>query len=280
MQKKAMSSFIKQTIPLFALFVGLVVGLAAIKMNTESRKRAANTSVTLSLLPSSGNIMLGSTNQYDLIATFTGGSSTETLDYFRTQIEFNTLYLELPASDYIDTTTSGFDQIFRVDGPQAANGNGKIIIELGSKLHPGPSTSTAVTIAKIHFRGKMLTPGTGTQPLTLTQTATQIVNNQSIPLGLNIQSGSYRVINGNGATPSPTGLPPGCERGEKGNLDCDVDGCIDTSDFELFRQGYGHRKADLNIPPEHHTPDLIDDSDGYVDTADYNILYQNFGTCK
>lgn len=292
---------IKQIIFFLALGSGILVGLALIDRTQDIRNRAAGgATVTLSLSPVSQDIPLGDTQLFLLNATFTGGSPSETLDYLRTQIEFNPSYLELPSATYIDTVSSGFDHIFRVDGPQTANGNGKIIIELGSKTRPGPSTATSITIAKIYFRGKSLTLGTDPQVLTLTSSASQIVNNASDSLVFNLESANYRVIASlisptptstltptitptrtptpGPSSPTPTS-PPSCPRGASGNLDCSLDGCIDTSDFELFRQGYGQLASSLSIPSYHHTPDLIVDAGGFVDTADYNILYQNFGSC-
>lgn len=204
MKKGKVFIFIKRIFPLIALTGGLLIGLIAIKMNTELRKKAAGTTVAFSLLPATSTVTVGDAVQYDLIATFTGGSATETLDYLRTQIEFNSAYLELVPANYIDTAVSGFDQIFRVDGPDVANANGKIVIELGSKAHAGPSTNTAVTVAKINFRGKAVTPGTGTQSLTFTQSASQVVNNQSAVLPFTVSSASYQVT---AAIVSPTPTP-------------------------------------------------------------------------
>lgn len=81
-------------------------------------------------------------------------------------------------------------------------------------------------------------------------------------------------------TPTATPTPFVCIRGANGNLDCSLDGCIDTADFELFRQSFGKTTVELNISPTHHTPDLIVDSNNLVDTADYEILRANFGTCS
>lgn len=81
--------------------------------------------------------------------------------------------------------------------------------------------------------------------------------------------------------PSPTPTPTifVCIRGELGNLDCSTNGCIDTSDFELFRQDFGKPVSQLNIPSNHHSPDLIIDSLNYIDTADFEIFRSNFGRC-
>jgi len=79
--------------------------------------------------------------------------------------------------------------------------------------------------------------------------------------------------------PSVTPTPEVCPRGSLGNLDCSPDGCIDTADFELFRQDFGKSATELNIPSNHHTPDLWVDNNNQIDTADYEIFRANFGTC-
>ncbi|OGG05496.1 hypothetical protein A3D05_01555 [Candidatus Gottesmanbacteria bacterium RIFCSPHIGHO2_02_FULL_40_24] len=75
-------------------------------------------------------------------------------------------------------------------------------------------------------------------------------------------------------------IPPTCPRGDMGNLDCDNFGCIDTADFELFRQAYGKTVGEITVPTGQHTPDLVTDSFNMIDTADYEILRSNFGTCS
>ena len=83
--------------------------------------------------------------------------------------------------------------------------------------------------------------------------------------------------------PSPTDgttPPPGnCPAGDKGNLDCNIDGCIDTADYELFRQNFGSAVGSITVPAGQHTPDLVPDSANMIDTADYEILRANFGSC-
>ena len=81
-------------------------------------------------------------------------------------------------------------------------------------------------------------------------------------------------------TSSPILTPIPCLRGNLGNLDCESDGCIDTGDFELFRPVFGKSVSTLDIPPAHHTPDLVIDSANLIDTADYVIFRNNFGRCN
>ncbi|MBI4137341.1 hypothetical protein HY469_04730, partial [Candidatus Roizmanbacteria bacterium] len=65
-------------------------------------------------------------------------------------------------------------------------------------------------------------------------------------------------------TPTPTPIP--CPGGYLGNLDCSLDSCIDTGDFELFRQAFGQSVSSLTIPLGQHTPDLLLDSSSVIDT--------------
>lgn len=81
-------------------------------------------------------------------------------------------------------------------------------------------------------------------------------------------------------TPTRTPTTTRCIRGPRGNLDCSLDGCIDTADFELFRQAFGLPVSQINISSGHYTPDLIQDAGNLIDTADYEILRSNFGSCS
>ncbi len=84
-------------------------------------------------------------------------------------------------------------------------------------------------------------------------------------------------------TPTSSPTPILCLRGNLGNLDCSNDGCIDTTDYELFRQYFGFTVTALpSIPSGQlmHTPDLIVDNSNAIDTSDYEIIRSNFGTCQ
>lgn len=81
-------------------------------------------------------------------------------------------------------------------------------------------------------------------------------------------------------TLTPTYTPIPCPAGEKGNLDCSADSCINTADFELFRQAFGNDKNDSSLMLYPHTPDLFQDDSNIIDTADYQIFYSNFATCS
>lgn len=111
--------------------------------------------VLLSVVPSSATFAAGESKAFELQAAFSSGSATQKLDYFKAEISFNKEVLQMPAGSYVDTQISGFDKIFRVDGPTAANEAGKIIIELGAKTAgSGPSTEKTITIAKFNLKAK------------------------------------------------------------------------------------------------------------------------------
>lgn len=186
------------------LLLSLLIGLILVGKRQEIRKEAGASKVTLALYPTTESFNLNGTKTFTLMATFTGGSSTEKLDYFKTEISFSNNYLRVPANAYVDTSQSGFGKIFRVDGPVAANESGKIIIELGASTPgSGPPTAQALTIAKIYFEGKTVTPSSQTLGIG----TSQVVNNQAGTIPVTTQPASY-TVGGIGVTPTPT---PNCE---------------------------------------------------------------------
>ena len=99
---------------------------------------------------------------------------------------------------------------------------------------------------------------------TLTRTPTTIPTNTVIPTATR--------------TPTPTSFP--CSAGAQGNLDSSLNACIDTGDFELFRQAFGKQVSSLNTPAGQHTPNLLQDSSLIIDTGDYGVFSLNFGICQ
>ncbi len=151
----------------------------------------AASNVTLALDPSPYTFGLNETKTYELKATFTNGSPSETVDYFKTEISFSTQYLKMPADNYVYTAQSGFQVIFRVDGPTAASEYGKIVIELDAGWSGnGPSTEGEITIARIDFEAIALTPSAQT----LTIENTQVVNDQGEEIPASSQVASYTVV--------------------------------------------------------------------------------------
>lgn len=194
---------------IIGLLVSLVLALRLAGTRQEIRKKAAGAVMSLSLYPVSETIGVGQAKLFELKAAFSGGSSTEKLDYFKTELSFNPGYIKVPEGKYLDTGESGFGKIIRVDGPQAANESGKIIIELGAGTPgTGPSTDKPVTIAKLYFEGKGVTPAS--QDVKIGQT--QAVNNQSSDINVTSQSAKYLVTLSADTTPTPTptSIPSSC----------------------------------------------------------------------
>jgi len=207
---------------IFALVIALILILglyAAIRLagqEQELRKKAASSGVqaSLHLIPLQQTLTVGETKEFELQATFTGAESGERLDYFRTEFNFSTLYLDIPPDTYIDVSQSGFNRIFRVDGPIAANSSGNIVIELGASV-PGngplvynqSGTPVVLTIAKIKFRGKAVTSGFKPLSFLTDKFNSQLVNNQSLYLSPQYADGSYQVVAGT-VTLNPTAGPP------------------------------------------------------------------------
>lgn len=80
--------------------------------------------------------------------------------------------------------------------------------------------------------------------------------------------------------PPPTNTPsPSCPSANKGNLNCDPQGCVNNEDFNLFRNNYFGKVIPTSIPQNQSTPNLYPDNNTIIDTADYEILRQNYNKC-
>lgn len=181
-------------IPLVLLLLAIPLSILLTGQKQDLRKKASGTGasgINLSLYPSNETFENSETKEFTLIATFADGVATEKLDYFKTVVSFDKNYLQMPADKYVDTSSSGFGTIFRVDGPTAANQNGKITIELGSTTPgTGPATKNPVTIAKIYFRA--ISPVSISQSVTLSDV--QMINNSQSNISLLAAQGfSYTV---------------------------------------------------------------------------------------
>ncbi len=196
------------------LLLAVFAGLSLVKQSQEIRKKASGSVATLAFYPVKDNFQLNETKVFELKATFTAGSAIEKIDYLKTEINFSKDYLLIPSGKYVDTSSTGLDKIFRVDGPQASNDSGKTIIEIGASVPgSGPSTDKPITLAKIYYTGKAKTPSL--QDVTIG--TTQVVNNQSANIPVTLQGFSYTVGDSanitptdGSSTPTPT-LPPNCK---------------------------------------------------------------------
>ncbi|MCL5797590.1 MAG: hypothetical protein M1366_02205 [Patescibacteria group bacterium] len=180
---------------LLLLLVALFVAVVLVRQNQELRNRAAGLSVTLSLNPSTDNLSTSKPKEFDIIATFQNGSSGEKLDGIRTVLNFPAANIFIPDSPLIDTSTSGLSP-YKVDSPAVANQAGKMNITLiASTPGSGPSTDKPVIIAKVFLQGKA--PITSTS---VTFSDTQIVNNQSAQVPVQLESANLGVVMDNGTS--------------------------------------------------------------------------------
>lgn len=187
-------------ISLLLLVVILPVSIVLTQKKQDIRKKASGTGtsgITLSLYPTDETFNKNETKVFTLTATFADGVPAEKLDYFKTVVTFDKNYLQIPVDKYVDTSSSGFDTIFKVDGPTAANQNGKITIELGASTPgTGPATDKPITIAKIYFRA--ILPVSASQNVTLGNA--QIVNNSKSSISLLSAQGFTYTINPTSST--------------------------------------------------------------------------------
>lgn len=182
-------------IPLVLLLLAIPLSILLTQQRQEIRKKASGTGasgISLSLYPTDETFNKNETKVFTLTATFADGVVDEKLDYFKTVVTFDKNYLQIPVDKYIDTSSSGFDTIFKVDGPTAANQTGQITIELGASTPgAGPATDKPITIAKIYFRA--ILPVSSAQSVTLGNA--QIVNNSKGNISLLTAQGFSYTIN-------------------------------------------------------------------------------------
>lgn len=69
-----------------------------------------------------------------------------------------------------------------------------------------------------------------------------------------------------------------CPRGNLGNLNCSLDGCINSLDLAIFIPAFGI-STPQSIPQNQASPDLFEDNVSIVDSADFEILRQHYNTC-
>ena len=160
-------------------------------------------------------------------------------------------------------TTSGYHFLGRMDDVRIYNR--ALSADEIQRIYQNPGWETLPTNSPTPTSFVPTNTPTVTPINTPTQTPTPTRTPTPTPLGP-----SY--------TPMPTS--PTCPRGEKGNLDCSLDGCITTNDFNFFQADFGKAVSDLSIPANRHIPDLVVDTNSRIDTADYEILRSNYGTCS
>ncbi len=140
------------------LLIGLIAGLSLTQKSQEIRKKAATPKVTFNIFPADESFKVGEIKSFEIKATFSDINPSIRLDYIKTEVIFDNNYLEIPKGRYVDTSSTGFGKVIRVDGPMVANQNGKIIIELGVVTpDSGPTVEKPLTVGKIYFMAKNIT---------------------------------------------------------------------------------------------------------------------------
>lgn len=158
--------------------------------NRQTQVPLTSSNGTLTLAPSSFSLHKGEEKEISIVANFVNGSASETINYLKTSINYSPDSIILSEGKYVDTSESGFDKIFRVDGPTAANQTGVLVIELGVK-NPGtgPTTDKPVVIGKFAVTGKSQTGSV--QEFTFGNT--QMVNGNAQVVPMKLEEASYQV---------------------------------------------------------------------------------------
>ncbi len=183
------------------IIIALISTVFLLKNRQLLQKQAEENTATITLNPHTKTVSVNETFTMDVFATFTSGSETENLDYFKTVINFPKEFFNVVGN--IDTSMSGFDSEIRVDTPAIANGSGKIVIELVStSVNGGPKTSLSVFVAKITFKAISATTPTADN-ITIDNTQSEIVNNLSEDIVLNPPRNARYTIAGTGIPTVP-----------------------------------------------------------------------------
>jgi hypothetical protein len=142
---------------------------------------AGSSNVDLTLKSDGGSMKAGEKKTFDLVATFTGGSAAETLDYFRADVSFPKDYVQVVNDPTGIQLPEGnkFKRVLRLDTPAVSNESGHIVIEIGA-LTPngGPDTTGSLTVAKVTLQSTAEIPA----DQVLKVTNTQVVNNSSMAI--------------------------------------------------------------------------------------------------
>lgn len=246
------------------LFTLLILVLPGIFNNTDIRKRAASASANFQIYPVNTVFQTGETKTFQVKATFSNPSPSETIDYLKMTISFPLDYFKVPDNSYVTLTFNGqknLDRIFRVDGPVVSNQSGKIIVEVGAATPgSGPSTSGPVTFASFNLTATKNSPTS----LPITVEVNQVVDSNSIILSTTTTLATVQV--GNNITPNPTQVLPTTPPCNNSKGDANCDGAVNAADFDIwFREFLGQIntvRSDFN-------------SSGKIDLVDLEIWRRN-----
>ncbi len=281
---------------LLSVLIGsLIVSLVLVKQRQEIRKKAGGSQASGAqiILSSSNNpsqsdvsnLKVGENQYYDLKVIFTGGSADEKFVFFKTEIDYDTKFIQLVPDESIDISMSGLDRIIKLDEPEEANNAGKITIYLGAiAVDSAPNTSQPVTIAKIRFQGREQT--SSVQNITIGDS--QVVNEVGAKIPYKVQNLSYNVIPADSITgePSITNIPisspisppisgtPLCPLKSIGDANCD--GKVDLVDYKIWREEYDTMVAPNPVNQNADFACVEGNKNTYfVDMVDYEIWRRN-----
>lgn len=262
MLKKLNNGQRKSLLILFLLAVGLFAAFYGAKSVQDRRSKAAGTyEVGMKIVPNGGSYNIG-TNVKLQVKINKIASRTITVSGIQAVMTIGDKFIVNGATCM--TPFNGLPFV-RVDGQTVT-----VFCAISTSAAPVMLTGTDLTVAQLDLNvDPFATDGT-----------TQITFNSTRITEVGVAGQAPDVSTaGSLATYTIIATPP-CPRDRQGNLDCSLDGCIDTADFELFRQDFGKTTAELAVQQGNATPDLIVDNAGMIDTADYEIFRSNFGTCQ
>ncbi|OGG15517.1 hypothetical protein A3D77_06765 [Candidatus Gottesmanbacteria bacterium RIFCSPHIGHO2_02_FULL_39_11] len=158
----------------FLFFLLTVIGIGTMFF-LRSYVYADSSGVTISLEANpSGN--KGSAKAYDIVLNFTGGSSSEKLDYTKAVVSFNANDMKM--TEIALSPSNKLGRVLFQENSEDANSKGKITVEVGA-LTPGggPTTDKQLVLGTVQFEGN-------TSNASFDTSLSQVVNNSSkvIPL--------------------------------------------------------------------------------------------------
>lgn len=105
------------------------------------------------LIPDNTRFQNGQTQDFTLFLVPSTNDKSAVIDYLKVEVLYNKQQLAIPETAIINTSSSGFGKILRVDTPASANKTGTFTLEMASSAPgSGLSFSSPVKLALIPFR--------------------------------------------------------------------------------------------------------------------------------
>lgn len=150
---------------------------------------ASNARVLVSLIPNQVDLDLDQLQKYDLVASVSNVSITETIDYARIALKIPTQTLKIPVSSTVVFTPGTMTLITPAPTIAQLNATGAWQIELGTNVpNGGLSITQPITLATFEVQAMAKTPLS-----TIAIESTQWVNNSSNALSATTQSANVSV---------------------------------------------------------------------------------------